>query len=350
MRHILLSLLCGLLCMSSTRIPPDTSELALDAGHERSVFFWRTTLTIGSRERAMLDEMKVSTLYVRYLDVSGYSVSGARPVQPIQPEGELNVKGLSIVPTVFLDPDVLRDAHDSTVLHGLAYRLVRYLREIDTVIHSAAGIAIRPTFQRLLLDCDWTPSTRTTYFQFVQYVQALLPSTSVETTIRLWQYRHPSLAGIPPVKRGLLMCYNMDRYDDPWTDNAIASIEKLKLYVQTETARTYPLMLDVAYPTYRQTVYMQNNAESWRYARIIYSDLPVGRHTFTSDTMIADLRIGRGDVVRVDGGTADLLRAMHDHISTTIPHDRVAGSALFDLDTTEFERIGIHVLKSIYSE
>lgn len=313
----------------------------------RSMFYWRTVFSVDSCERATLDDLGITTLYVRYLDVQGYSVEGARPQEPIQPGDQLMIKGLSIVPTVFIVPETLRNASDSGQLRSLARKLVRFMLEIDTVLQSAAGCPLRTTFPRLLLDYDWTPNTRLTFFQLIRYVQEQLPSTSVESTIRLWQYRNPNLAGIPPVHRGVLMCYNMENYADQWTSNAVASTELLKQYIRPESAESYPVRLDIAYPIFRQSVHFATDGSDWSYPRIVHTTLDVGRHVLPNDIILGGEHMRAGDVIRVDGGTVAVLREMHDHIMRTIPRDRIAGTSLFSLDTNEIKRLGRSELHSL---
>jgi hypothetical protein len=314
------------------------------------MFYWRTTFTIDSTERGRLDELGISTLYVRYLDVEGWGFESLVPQQPIQTEGELRIRGLSIVPTVYIVPAALRNDYDSSRLRAFAKKLVRYMMEVDTAIHQAAGTSPRSHFERVLLDYDWTPSTREVFFRLLRSVQELLPATSVESTIRLWQYHNPLLAGIPPVKRGILMCYNMEPYDDPWTTNAVASIERFKQFVTTNAAEAYPVLLDIAYPIFRQSVHLPVGGDAWYSRRIIHTGLSIGRHVFPSDTMIDNEQIGSLDVIRVDGGTTDVLNAMREHAARTIPNDRMVGTTLFAFDTVEINRIGVSTLNSILSE
>ncbi len=313
------------------------------------MFYWRTTFSIDKTERARLDDLGVSTLYVRYLDVNGYHLESAFPQQPIQTGNELRIRGLSIVPTVFIVSDALRDGNDSTLLRSFAIRLIRYMMEIDSAVHVAAGTPPRSHFDRVLLDYDWTPNTRKDYFRLLRIVQELLPTTSVESTIRLWQYHNPSLAGVPPVKRGILMCYNMESYSDPWATNAVASIERFKQFVTPKAAKSYPVALDIAYPIFRQSVHLSRN-DAWYSGGILYTGLSVGRHVILSDTIINNRHIDSLDVIRVDGGTPDVLNAMHDHVARTIPNDRIVGITLFAFDTVEIDRIGVGTLHRILSE
>lgn len=312
------------------------------------MFYWRTTFSVNSRERACLDTMGITTLYVRYLDVRGYDLQSSYPEQPVQTGNELRIKGLSIVPTVYIVPQSLSHEPDTSQLRSFASKLMRYVMEVDSAICLAAGIPQRSHPERVLIDYDWTPSTRETFFRLLKRIQELLPSTSVESTIRLWQYHNAGLAGIPPVKRGVLMCYNMEPFDDPWATNAVASLERFQQFVTKEAAESYPMSLDIAYPIFRQSVHLSGR-DTWYSRRIIHTQLSVGRHVFPSDTTIDDQHIDSLDVIRVDGGTPDVLNAMREHVARTIPNDRIAGTTLFAFDTVEIERIGSGTLNKLLS-
>jgi len=93
--------------------------------------------------------------------------------------------GLSIVPTVYIETSALGNVTDSSQVRSLANKLIRYMLEVDTAIQKATAIPMRSKFDRILLDYDWTPNTRATFFQLLRYVQELLPTTSVESTIPL---------------------------------------------------------------------------------------------------------------------------------------------------------------------
>jgi len=72
------------------------------------------------------------------------------------------------------------------------------------------------------------------------------------------------------------MCYNMEPYQDPWTTSAVATMDRFKQYVTAAVAEAYPVMLDIAYPIFRQSVYMSGNNAHWPSTRIIYTTIPVG--------------------------------------------------------------------------
>jgi len=67
----------------------------------------------------------------------------------------------------------------------------------------------------------------------------------------------------------------------------------------------------------------------------------------SADTTIDSKRFNAGDMIRVDGGMPDLLRALNEYVAQRIPGSRIAGMALFAFDTVEIQRIGIGVLNNI---
>ncbi|MFZ4399924.1 MAG: hypothetical protein ACOYO1_07820 [Bacteroidales bacterium] len=94
------------------------------------------------------------------------------------------------------------------------------------------------------LDCDWSDESREHYFYFIQTLKPLLNSNICLTaTIRLYQYKYPDKAGIPPVDRGMLMLYNFNipkKYD---AKNAIFELDEAKKYMGN---KHYKLPLDFA--------------------------------------------------------------------------------------------------------
>lgn len=313
----------------------------------RSMFYWKTVFTVDSAEREVMNTLNISHVYVRYLDVDGYGLEDAVPRQPLSLHGPLRVDGLEIVPTVFLTPSVFRSASpaDTTKLEQLALRLRNFMYEVDSAVFVYQGLTPRPQVRRVLVDYDWTPSTSKTYFAFLRILANVMDSTEVECTVRLWQYRHTSQAGIPPVQRAVLMCYNMDDYADPWTENAVATPNLLRSYVKESSAQAYPLDLDLALPLYRQSVLFTED----RYSspNILQTNLPIGRHTFQHDTVIGSTHLPNRSVIRVDGATAEVLVDMHQHLRNTVPRGRVVGVSLFSLDTAEINRVGIRNLQRV---
>src|ERR1019366_1414323 len=120
--------------------------------------------------------------------------------------------------------------------------------------------------------CDWTAATRATYFQLLKVARSRLneagfASAKISATIRLFQCKYMAKTGVPPVDKGLLMCYNMGNLTHPGTGNSILETTELKKYIASVT--TYPLPLDVALPIFDWKVLFHEGS----YAGLV-KDLP----------------------------------------------------------------------------
>lgn len=104
-------------------------------------------------------------------------------------------------------------------------------------------------------DCDWTESTRDKYFAFLEECNRLFEEKLVSSTIRLYQYKYPEKAGIPPVKRGMLMCYNAGDVRDPKGGNSIFELDEVMKYLEDGE---YKLPLDYALPIFEWVLLYQN--------------------------------------------------------------------------------------------
>ena len=98
------------------------------------------------------------------------------------------------------------------------------------------------------MDCDWTPSTRDAYSKLLKALRPSYPELTA--TIRLHQVKYFNRTGVPPVKRGVLMYYNMSNVRDVNTKNYVLDLEVARKY--HVNFDRYPLPLDLALPIYSQ--------------------------------------------------------------------------------------------------
>jgi hypothetical protein len=109
------------------------------------------------------------------------------------------------------------------------------------------------------IDCDWTASTRDRYFSLLESLSGfpLLKNVQWSATIRLHQYADLEGAGIPPVKRGLLMFYNMGNITDAQAENSVYDRETALSYLEQQSS--YPLPLDVGIAVFSWGLYYHDN-------------------------------------------------------------------------------------------
>ncbi|MDN5093499.1 hypothetical protein [Aliarcobacter butzleri] len=106
-------------------------------------------------------------------------------------------------------------------------------------------------FDEIQIDCDWSLSTRSNYFNLLEDLKEKLHK-KISATIRLHQIKYYTKTGIPPVDYGVLMYYNMSNIGDFNTKNSILDNEIAKKYHYNFD--TYPLKLKLALPLYSQAI------------------------------------------------------------------------------------------------
>ncbi|MFW2566459.1 hypothetical protein ACN5O4_07725 [Aliarcobacter butzleri] len=106
-------------------------------------------------------------------------------------------------------------------------------------------------FDEIQIDCDWSLSTRSNYFNLLEDLKEKL-NKKISATIRLHQIKYYAKTGIPPVDYGVLMYYNMSNIGDFNTKNSILDNEIAKKYHYNFDA--YPLKLKLALPLYSQAI------------------------------------------------------------------------------------------------
>ena len=106
-------------------------------------------------------------------------------------------------------------------------------------------------FDEIQIDCDWSLSTRSNYFNLLEDLKEKL-NKKISATIRLHQIKYYTKTGIPPVDYGVLMYYNMSNIGDFNTKNSILDNEIAKKYHYNFDV--YPLKLKLALPLYSQDI------------------------------------------------------------------------------------------------
>lgn len=123
--------------------------------------------------------------------------------------------------------------------------------DIDQLVNKAMQ-----QFSELQIDCDWTPRTRAKYFHFLEACKKRFPKQDLSCTIRLYPYKYQKEMGVPPVDRGMLMCYNISDVHHRGNQNSIFDLEEAKKYLAGSI--DYPLPLDYALPLFSWVAVYQN--------------------------------------------------------------------------------------------
>lgn len=265
--------------------------------HEISFYHWQSKWNLSIKEQKILQDLKVRKLYVKFFDIKWDKASQKiLPVAQIQGDSTSKSEQREIIPCVFIENRVFQHL-DSTEVRVFAQVLCQKL-----LLQSAqfATSAIR----EIQIDCDWSHSTRSIYFSFLRHLK-VLSQKEISSTIRLHQIKYLAKTGVPPVTKGVLMCYNLGSIQDVKENNSIFNLQLLKNY--TQQISSYPLHLDIALPLYEWAVVFRNERFTYvmNTSKAVFQPLPLeqvaeNRYTCTSSARIGDKALLKGDLVRME--------------------------------------------------
>lgn len=217
---------------------------------KNAVYYWKTSFHLDQENRSFMEDHQVGRIYLRMFDVTSeqYAYSAEEKTVPnatvrIGEEDYRLLKdslaSMEFVPVVYITLDALKKMKgEESLLASLIVTRVSNMVQYNELPH----------VEELQLDCDWTASTESSFFQLCQAVKQCMADMQLpwrlSSTIRLHQ-----LAGqVPPVDCGVLMLYNTGSFNDPDEPNSIIRLKHVEPYLKHLSS--YPLHLDVAYPTY----------------------------------------------------------------------------------------------------
>jgi hypothetical protein len=199
-------------------------------------YYWKGSFLIEDTGINLLSNLDVNKLYLKLFDVdfdnNPYVKSRIYFSQQI-PE-----QITEITPVIYITNKTIKNI-DSTDIEDLSQKIiVRLNNEIKRTL-------LVGKVSEIQIDCDWTNTTRDKYFYLLRLIKQ---STKyiVSATIRLHQYKYHR-NNIPPIDKGLLMCYNVDDIANFNVNNSLFSKAEVMKYIEDVK---YPLTLDLALPTF----------------------------------------------------------------------------------------------------
>jgi hypothetical protein len=272
-------------------------------------YFWRTSFSLTETEEQYLKDLEVKKLYIRYFDV-GLQNNEAVPVAPVV----FNYKpaGYNVVPVVYIKNEVFlqNDSADS-----LAVKVYNYIQQIN----KSADV----TVNEIQFDCDWSLKSKQNYFQFIDQFKKLHPNLSA--TIRLHQIKYPEKTGIPSVKTGLLMYYNMGVIN-AGDDNSIYSQKTAKNYINS--LQNYNLPLNIALPIFSWGVHVRSNQVTNLIGGLRVNDLAgnqfekisENRFKVVKDVVFKGRYLAKDDEIKIEAVSAEQLKEMIHDIKKNSKH------------------------------
>lgn len=309
---------------------------------QRSFYYWKTVFGLSPKEAQTLKALSVRKLYVKLFDVDwDGATASAKPVAKSLFKGR-PPGSVVITPVVFITQEPLQRLNE-TGLDSLAKNIAALLSSIA----AANKLALSNEVQ---LDCDWTSSTRDSYFHLINGVkgQPFFQGKTVSATIRLHQLKFISQNGMPPVSRGLLMCYNMGNLRRPQTANSILDEDELKKYINN--LKAYPLPLDVALPLFDWYVLFDGNAYKGLLRDFKLTDEEAARKRlyFATDTVISGREFKAGQWLRHETSDAETVKRCAALIGKKL-NAKELSVILYHLDEEALTKYSLHELESFYN-
>jgi hypothetical protein len=309
---------------------------------QRSFYYWKTVFRLSPKEKETLRQLSVQKLYVRLFDVDwDEATHAAKPVaKSIFKESP--PKNVFITPVVFITQAPLQRLNKN----GLDSLSANVASLLSTLAHTN-GLQLANEVQ---IDCDWTATTKDAYFSFIHQLkqQPFFQHKILSATIRLHQLKFISQNGVPPVDKGLLMCYNMGNLRYPQTKNSIIEEDELKKYVNNLNA--YPLPLDVALPVFDWYVLFDGNGYKGllRDFQLSNEDGKKQRIEFAADTVINGYAFKSGQWLRHERSEAEVVKKCAALISRKLKAKELT-VILYHLDEENLTKYNLHELESFYN-
>ncbi len=215
---------------------------------KRSMYYWKTRFDFKKQDTEFLKSNSISTLYVRFFDLSVSQQGTAFPKAPLICD-TLFPADIQLVPVVFIENESLINISPDSII-SVAQNVIL---KIETLAKSELKVS---DYSEIQLDCDWNKASKDLFFSLVSEIKKK-SGKEISVTVRLHQLKHQTQTGIPPADRGVLMYYNMGQLKNPTEINSILNNTIGKKYLQN--APQYPYELSLALPVFSWSVLFRNN-------------------------------------------------------------------------------------------
>jgi hypothetical protein len=311
----------------------------------RSFYYWKTRFELTDNEQKVLKDLRVKKLYMKFFDVdileNDYYPAGTLQVRSNIPEG------VEVVPVVFITNRTLKKVNEYEI-GTLASRVSSKIEAMRQCFNTP------PVFHEIQIDCDWSEDTRDKYFDFLQRLdRESQHKLKVSATIRLHQVKYADRTGIPPVREGTLMFYNMGQLKNINGGSSIFNEADAAPYLVNFD--TYPLKLNVALAVFSWMVVYQNGEVS-NLVNDFDTEIKRDKNLHPVTTNVYEVRgpvkgyenlMKAGDMVKFEEMTAEESMRAAALVDPHLKEDSL-GVILFDFNNANLKRYETTSLENIY--
>ncbi|MET0300970.1 MAG: hypothetical protein ABW036_14455 [Flavitalea sp.] len=334
----------------------NSCKQAPESSVTRAFYYWKSVVTISEPEAALLDTLNTKKLYLRFFDiVKDRNLNQTRPAAKLESQNRFPAHfddpRWEFVPVVFITNECFVNS-DSLAATKLAENTARLLKTMAPLVLPSKAVS-----HEIQIDCDWTAGTKDNYFHFLRAFRKAYSDDDfrLTATIRLYQCKFLNKTGVPPVDRGMLMCYNMGNLREPSVEvNSILDPDDLRQY--TAFLPTYPLSLDIALPLFDWKVLLRDGnyqgliegLDDASLQSSLVSKQQRNNFEIVRDTIISGYDLRKGDILRNEQSkTAEVIEA-GKHLSRKIRNKDFTLS-LYHLDRTIIRKYTKDELEDIFS-
>lgn len=265
---------------------------------DNAIYYCMDHLILDNTQKKVIQETGAKKLYVKFFDVFWNPVTqapnaGAKMLIDKKTKEWLDSTNIEVIPVVFITNECLEKMY-SGKYNALGERIYGLLNGQLT------NYMMLTRIHEIQFNCDWTDSTRETYFNLINYLK-MLPMVfdrkmSVSAAIYYDQCKDPKRFGIPPVNRAMLMCFgSMD--SDP-ARNTVRTFKD-----DLASLSKYPLPMDIALPLQSDVFVYRNgklagfpqNMESDYGKDSIVSKINMNHYKVNTDTVLNGTQVLKGD-------------------------------------------------------
>jgi hypothetical protein len=313
-------------------------------------YHWRQELQLTPAESKTLQNLNIKKLYVKFFDIDLDQQKKSTPLATLHCE-EMPDDSMQIIPTIFITNRTLK-ALSPEAVKELSQNVLEKINNLWTTVS-------KNELKEIQFDCDWTETTRATYFAFIQSFREALHRQQqgnclISATIRLHQIKYSEQTGVPPVDRGMLMFYNVADVEKIETKNSILDLAEARQYLNPQSQ--YALPLDIALPVFRWGVLFRDGKMIKLINNLDHSDLAdtsrfqaldAYRYEVQRSTYVKAYYLYAADVIRLEWVTEEeLMQAAR--LLNDIFHNHTMTVSLYHLDTSTLKHYQDETLQQIF--
>ena len=317
---------------------------------EHNFYYWKTTYNLAKTEQKAVKNNKTQRIYFRLCDIElGYDRK-PHPENVIMWKTEPDTS-LNYLPVLFIENDVFETLSTKDKLGnvtGINKTLVNDLAKKIYRLAKSSMEYVGMELTELQLDCDWNATTKDAFFYCLESIKKEDSELVLAATVRLYQLKYNDIAGIPPVDKAILMCYNMGDMYDAKGGNSIYDLDIIEEYLPKKQEYN-DLPISIALPIYSWYLAYRNDQFKGIVRDLSKTEIEEyfikldDTHYKCNTNDLGKYRLQAGDILRFENITEKQLKLGKKMLVNKLPNWN-SEIIYFDLDSSSLTHYGKKIL------